>query len=216
MRGNTIAHNGRRQKRAAIYLMGSGHQVRENQILDQPGPGVVVAAHPQSARNFITHNRFSGLTGLSIDLVTRNQTTVSAYAIGDGPNPARRDSGNRRLDTGNRAVHTPVWLSHEFFLFGDQVSLGGEVDPGATVEIYKVSQGNDARGPLNAPIAAVAANAQGRFDVTLTDANPGDRFSAIASHPEYGTSEPALNVRVQSVVNNIGASLLKATSIWAN
>jgi hypothetical protein len=28
---------------------------------------------------------------------------------------------------------------------------------------------------------------------------PGDRFSAIATHPKYGTSEPAINVIVRSI-----------------
>jgi hypothetical protein len=33
----------------------------------------------------------------------------------------------------------------------------------------------------------------------MTDKELGDRFSAIATHPEYGTSEPALNVTVRTL-----------------
>jgi hypothetical protein len=36
----------------------------------------------------------------------------------------------------------------------------------------------------------------GRFGFTVSDAKMGDRYTAIATDPRYGTSEPAANVEV--------------------
>ncbi|MEM9136401.1 MAG: right-handed parallel beta-helix repeat-containing protein [Cyanobacteria bacterium P01_F01_bin.42] len=114
---NAIKFNGQRLRRAAIFLMGSDHQVHHNSIHHQTGPGVAVAAYPKSDRNLITNNRFGHLDGLSIDLISRNRVGVKDYQRGDGPNVFQRDTGNRRLDTGKRAVNTPEILSREFMLF---------------------------------------------------------------------------------------------------
>src|SRR4028119_1555615 len=66
IRDNQITFNGRRLRRAAVYLMGDGNQVINNQIAYQTGPGVVVTSYPKSDRNIIEGNRFAGLEGLSI------------------------------------------------------------------------------------------------------------------------------------------------------
>jgi parallel beta-helix repeat protein len=213
---NQIRNNGHRLTQAAIYLMGNDHQVLNNTIADQPGPGVVVAAHPTSIRNLIENNRFANLAGLSIDLVGRHnrfldrfarldtnrvdlaassQTGVQDYQGGDGPNP-QRNSKNRQRDTANRGINTPQFLSSEFFLFDQQVTLDGTADPGVTVMIYKVKE-QQQRGPLSEPLTAAVSDQKGRFSITLNDVKSGDRFSAIATHPEYGTSEPAVNAVVQ-------------------
>ena len=105
---NQIVYNGRRLRRSAVYLMGSNHQVTNNQIRYQVGPGVVVAANPDSRNNRIQANRFSNLEGLSIDLVTRNDADVYDYQRGDGVNPPR-DTGNRHFDTGNAGVNAPLF-----------------------------------------------------------------------------------------------------------
>jgi hypothetical protein len=86
---NQITYNGRRFRRAGVYLMGDDHQVNNNQISNQTGPGVVVAAYPKSDRNIILGNRFNNLEGLSIDLVAQENVNVQAYQRGDGPNPLR-------------------------------------------------------------------------------------------------------------------------------
>ncbi|WP_347272354.1 right-handed parallel beta-helix repeat-containing protein, partial [Leptolyngbya sp. FACHB-36] len=60
IQNNQIIFNGRRLRRAAVYLMGNDHQVTNNQIRYQAGPGVVVAAFPRSTSQ-IQGNRFSQL-----------------------------------------------------------------------------------------------------------------------------------------------------------
>ncbi|NEO91335.1 MAG: OmpA family protein [Moorea sp. SIO3G5] len=201
IRNNQIKYNGHRLRRAAIYLMGDDHQVIGNQITNQSGPGVVVAAKPKSDRNIIQDNQFAALEGLSIDLVTRNHTGARHYQVGDGPNP-KRDSPNRRRDTGNNAVNTPRWLAVEFFQRDGQVSLDGLADPGAQVDIYlvdQVSPKTPGYGPLSRKIATAEADQEGKFGISLSNVQPGDYLSAIATHPDYGTSEPAVTVVVRAL-----------------
>ncbi len=208
IRNNQIKYNGRRLRRAAIYLMGDDHQVIGNQITNQSGPGVVVAAYPESDRNIIQDNQFAALEGLSIDLVTRDHTGPRHYQVGDGPNP-KRDSPNRRLDTGNNAVNTPRWLAVEFFQRDGQVSLDGLADPGSEVDIYvvdQVSPKTPGYGPLSRKIATTEADQDGKFGISLSNVQPGDYLSAIATHPDYGTSEPAVTV-VVSALDDQGNSI---------
>ncbi|MGB5967869.1 MAG: right-handed parallel beta-helix repeat-containing protein, partial [Spirulinaceae cyanobacterium] len=87
IRDNNITDNGKRYERAAIYLSGSDHLITRNRIANQPGTGVTVAAFPESDRVVILNNLFTGLQGLSIDLVAQNGTEVKNYQKGDGPNP---------------------------------------------------------------------------------------------------------------------------------
>ena len=193
---NQITGNGSRLKQAAVVLMGSDHQVLKNVISNQSGPGVVVAAYPKSDRNTLKDNRFSRIKGLSIDLLTREYTEVANYLAGDGPNPTR-DSENRRRETGNGSINTPEFLSTVFYLQGNVVNLDGKADPGATVMIYKVTELGEDYGPLNEPLATVQTDEKGRFALTLEGLKAGDRVSAIATHPNHGTSEPALNAIVR-------------------
>lgn len=206
---NQIIYNGRRLRRSAVYLMGSNHQVSGNQIRFQTGPGVVVAAYPRSTQNQIQTNRFSNLEGLSIDLVTDNAADVYDYQRGDGPNPAR-DTSNRRRDTGNASVNAPQFVTQEFFALGTQagkslpetpllqavqqvtpVQVFGTADIGTQIELYRVVGTDDGYGPLGEPIATATTDAQGKFSATIDGLRPGERISAIATHPTYGTSEPA-------------------------
>ena len=193
---NQLVDNGRRVQQAAIVLMGSGHQILENTVESQPGPGILVAAYPLSNRILIKGNHFSKLKGLSIDLLSHQHTEVSNYLTGDGPNP-NRDSSFRRLDTGNGSINAPEFLSNKFYLQGDAVNLDGKVDPEVTVAIYKVTEAGEDYGPLSEPLTTVQADKKGRFGLTLTGLKAGDRLSAIATHPIYGTSEPALNTEVR-------------------
>lgn len=216
---NLIANNGQRLRRAAVLLMGDDHHVVNNTIQDQPGPGVVVTSFPPSNRNLILDNRFANLEGLSIDLIARenrfldrfsnlpinrvdlaaqSSTRVQDYQVGDGPNPLR-NSDQRKRDTANRGINTPQFLSAEFYLMDGTVNLDGEADPEAEIVLYKVIEEGTQQGPLNEPVAMVKADEEGRFAFTLTDAKQGERFSAIAIHPDYGTSEPALNITVQDL-----------------
>jgi outer membrane protein OmpA-like peptidoglycan-associated protein len=204
IRNNQITFNGRRLRRAAVYLMGNNHQVTDNQISEQAGPGVVVTAYPQndvqrnrsSSRNTIENNRFAQLEGLSIDLNTQQNVGVVEFQRGDGPNPPR-NSPNRREETGNSAINAPQFLSSEFFVLGKEVKLFGKADPGSMVEIYRVQATTESRyGPLSEPLTRVSTDEKGEFSVTLDNLQPGETISAIATHPQYGTSEPALNARV--------------------
>ncbi|XHX77016.1 MAG: OmpA family protein [Stenomitos frigidus ULC029] len=216
IKDNQIIYNGRRLRRAAIYLMGSNHQVTGNQIRYQTGPGVVVAAYPTSRQNQIGTNRFSNLEGLSIDLVTRQGTggsqyadpvveagtDVSDYQRGDGINP-QRDTPNRRKETGNSAINAPRFASKEFFMLDAEaakpsVQVLGKADPGSKIELYQVSGKDDGYGPLSEPIATTETDANGNFSTTIA-ASVGEQISAIATDPRYGSSEPARLAVVRSL-----------------
>ncbi|MBD1841502.1 OmpA family protein [Coleofasciculus sp. FACHB-64] len=197
---NQIIYNGRRLRRAAVYLMGNDHQVRENQIGHQTGPGVVVASYPKSDRNLIQSNRYFDLDGLSIDLIAQQNTGVQEYQRGDGPNPPR-NSPNRRLDTANSAINAPQFISREFFVLGNKTNLSGTADPGSQVTVYQVKENTETPyAPLSEPLTTIAADDEGKFSVTVDNLQPGDRVSAIATDPKYGTSEPAANALISSTV----------------
>jgi outer membrane protein OmpA-like peptidoglycan-associated protein len=120
------------------------------------------------------------------------------FQRGDGPNPPR-NSPNRRKETGNSAINAPQFLTSEFLVANSQVTLSGQADPGSEVAIYRVSETTTIPyGPLSEPLTTATTNEQGEFSVTLNNLQPGERVSAIATHPQYGTSEPALNALVQS------------------
>ncbi|MEQ8995173.1 MAG: OmpA family protein [Coleofasciculus sp. B1-GNL1-01] len=198
IRENQIIFNGRRLRRAAVYLMGNNHQVRENQIAYQPGPGVVVTAYPDSDRNVIETNRFAGLEGLSIDLNAQQHVEPIHFQVGDGHNPPRTTKYQRQT-TGNNGINAPQFASEELVQLGDQLEVLGQAEPGSTVELYRVREAADSvYGPLNEPIGTTITDAEGQFSVTLTGLQPGETISAIATDPEYGTSEPALNAVVKS------------------
>ncbi len=227
---NLLTHNSRRLRRAAIYLMGSQHQVTGNQIRHQTGPGVVVTATPRSVGNRIQNNQFSALEGLSIDLVQLHQTQVYDYQRGDGPNPPR-DSHNRRKDTANAGVNAPRFVSREFYALGTQVGAAadtallagaeqatavevfGTADPGTEVELYR-TVGDDTSGyaPLAESLGTALTDAEGKFKRVVTGLRLGDRISATATHPDNGTSEPAPT----AVIRSLGAQPEQATLIPAS
>ncbi|MEM9904625.1 MAG: OmpA family protein [Cyanobacteria bacterium P01_D01_bin.44] len=220
IRNNDIRFNGQRLRRAAIYLMGNDHRVVDNNIANQKGPGVVVTAFSQggtthSQRNVIENNRFDNIEGLSIDLNTRRNRGVQDFQRGDGPNPLR-DSHNRRRDTGNSAINPPQFDSPDFFVINGSVALQGAADPGSTVQLYLTRGSVGEYGPLTAPLATVAVDAAGIFSYVSEDLQPGDVISGIATDPQYGTSEPALNTMVLALgessstrPNRIAASVFR-------
>ena len=197
---NDIRFNGQRLRRAAIYLMGNDHQITDNHISNQKGPGVVVTAFSQggtthSQRNIIENNHFENLEGLSIDLNTRRNRGVQDFQRGDGPNPLR-DSHQRRRDTGNSAINRPQFDSPEFFAIDGQVVIQGKADIGSTVQLYLTRGNTGDYGPLTMPLTTVNVTEEGTFTYTSTDLRPGDVISGISTDPSYGTSEPALNTTV--------------------
>jgi Right handed beta helix region len=204
---NDLLDNGQRLERAAVYVMGNNHQITDNVISGQNGPGIVVTAYGQgpnrqSIGNRIESNSFHGLQGLSIDLNTRRHREIQSFQIGDGPNPTR-DSDNRRQDTANGAVNAPRFLSHEFFAMANRVVIEGIADPGTTVQIYRVvGESPLSFGQLSEPLTTVEADDQGYFSYTTTDLAAGDTISAIATDSYYGTSEPARN----SIISTFNAS----------
>ncbi len=217
IRDNEIKFNGQRLRRAAVYLMGNDHQVMDNSITHQKGPGVVVTAfnqggNTQSQRNLIRNNRFNSLEGLSIDLNTRRHTYVQAFQRGDGPNPVR-NSGHRRRESGNAAINAPQFRSPEFFVLNGSVVLEGIADPGSEVDLYLTQGGDGGHGPLNRPLATVTTDEEGYFSFESSELSVGDRISAIATDPRYGTSEPALNTLVRSLD---AGETLRATSLQGN
>lgn len=213
---NQIKHNGRRLRRAAVYLMGSNHQVKNNEISYQSGPGVVVTAFPNAGSflngaavgNAIASNIFANLEGLSIDLNTRGHVDVQDFQRGDGKNP-RRTSENRRLDTGNGAINAPEFISKEFLQTNNQVLVKGKTEPNSQVQLYQIRH-----NALNQIITVLEADAKGEFSANIKGLNTGDIISAIATHKDFGTSEPAsyavirnlddINTKpVQSVISSL-------------
>ena len=197
---NRITYNGRRLRRAAVYLMGSNHQVVGNQIDNQTGPGVVVSAFPNTKSNIIQNNGFAALEGLSIDLNTeRDPEDVYDFQRGDGPNP-KRNSPNRRQDTGNAAINAPEFATRTFVPAGNSVTLQGKADPGSEVTIYRLTDYQTGKqalyqpgyGALTTPLTTAKVDEKGNFSVAVENIQVGDVVSAIATDPRYGTSEPAV------------------------
>ncbi|AFY56044.1 outer membrane protein/peptidoglycan-associated (lipo)protein [Rivularia sp. PCC 7116] len=208
IQSNNIKYNGRRLRRAGVYLMGNNHEVTNNQITNQPGSGVAITAYPDSKRNVIRDNNFANIEGLSIDLNYRNTASVRDFQRGDGPNPPR-NSGNRRLDSANGAINAPEFLSSEFISIDGKVNIDGKAEPGSEIDIYKVNANSKqqldlypAYSALGEVIARVQADEKGRFKATFTNLQPGEIISAIATQSKYGTSEPAANAIVKSVNNS--------------
>jgi hypothetical protein len=202
---NYIKFNSRRLRRAAIYLMGDGHQVIDNEISEQKGAGVVVTGFPQfnpdsnasASGNIINGNRFSNIEDLSIDLITRRNVGVQEWQNGDGINPPR-NSDNRRLDTGNEAINAPEFLSDRFYYINGKVVVEGNADSNARIDFYLVTEDKN-YGTLNDPFSSVNADETGKFSLVLTDIPVGSKLSAIATIPEHGTSEPAANISIDSL-----------------
>ncbi|MEM7712310.1 MAG: OmpA family protein [Cyanobacteria bacterium P01_A01_bin.68] len=209
IQSNNIKYNGRRLRRAGVYLMGSNHEVLNNQITNQSGSGVAITAYPKSKRNIIRDNSFANIEGLSIDLNYRNTASIRDFQRGDGPNP-RRNSGNRRKDSANGAINAPEFLSSEFIVIDGKVNIDGKADPGSEIDIYRVNPNSanqidlyPAYSALGEVIARVQTDDKGRFKATFTDLQPEETISAIATQQKYGTSEPAANSAIKSI-NNAG------------
>ena len=205
IQSNNIKYNGRRLRRAGVYLMGNNHQVNNNRITNQPGSGVAITAYPDSKGNVIRDNSFANIEGLSIDLNYRHNTSVRDFQRGDGPNPPR-NSANRRLDSANGAINAPEFLSSEFINIDGKVNIDGKADPGSEIDIYRVIPSSKqqidlypAYSALGEVIGRVQTDEKGRFKATFTDLQPGEMISAIATLPKYGTSEPAANSIIKSV-----------------
>jgi len=200
IQNNDIRFNGRRFQRAAVFVMGNEHQILENQIGYQPGPGVALAAIPKSDRNLIVNNQFAALNGLSIDLVTQQNSTVRAYEVADGPNPPR-DSYNMRLETANGAINAPEFPGYFLERTGPTTLVTGKADPGSDVTIYQVIEDGGVYSPLYTPLGTVTADADGMFAWEWGEAD-GIWISAVANQPEFGTSEPSPTIAVQGAEGN--------------
>jgi outer membrane protein OmpA-like peptidoglycan-associated protein len=204
---NRIVYNGRRLRRAAIYLMGDDHKVVKNTIEHQTAAGVVVAANPNSYRNIIDGNSFAHLEGLSIDLNTNNNTDISDQQRGDGINP-QRDSSNRRKETGNAAINAPKFKTRTFPVENTDVTIRGYADDGSTVKIYRVQETKTkanqvVAGPLNEELFTITNVKNGEFAVNIDNGlKNGDVITAVAIDPNYGTSEPAINAQIGEVNPN--------------
>lgn len=196
---NRIIFNDRSTNYAAIYLMGNDHQVTNNEISHQRGSGVVIAAYPKSDRNLIRKNSFTSLTGLSIDLVSKNQVGDRDLITGDGIN-IPRNSYFRRVDTANGAINAPTFLTTTFPMFApNKVNIDGTADADTEIDLYRVTGKIDPNlpyGSLSEYLTTVKTDANGKFGASLTNVQVGDTISAIATDPQYGTSEPALNARI--------------------
>jgi Right handed beta helix region len=200
---NQILTNSQRYRRGAIYLTGLNHDVHDNQITQQSGAGIVVAAYPASYGNQILNNQFTSIQGLPIDLVSQMNVGSNDYQYGDGTN-TKTDSRERGEKTGNAGINTPTFISSEFFIseLDGSVELSGTTLPNADVEIYKVSGTSDMTlNTLNSAtrIAAVKSGVDDRFSIKLTGLKPGDRLAATVSTANFGTSEMTRPVLVKAL-----------------
>ncbi len=211
---NDVRFNGRRFRSPAIALMGNGHEVTDNYVAFQPGPGVSVVAYPESDRNIVQRNFFRRVDGLSVDLGYNHDTRVSDYQFNDGPNPPR-NSRQRRRDSANNAINAPEFDEYVFATAGSAVTVTGRADPGSEVSIYTVStKPNRHYGNLGNLLTTVPVGEDGSFSATLDVSDAagvnsaasgvdvtkqtsdrtvavGSEVSAIATDPRYGTSEPS-------------------------
>ena len=190
---NSILNNSQRFTRAAIFVIGQQHQIFNNQIAQQSGAGVVVAAYPASYGNQIRNNQFTDVKGLPIDLVSQINTNPNDYQNGDGINRVT-DSRERGEKTGNAGINAPTLISNEFFLssIDRSVEFSGTTLPNADVDIYKIPANCDlTTSSMNSAvkIGSVRSDAQDKFSVILKDLKPGDRLAATVSTPNFGTSE---------------------------
>ena len=186
---NDVRFNGRRFRRPGVYLMGSGHEVTDNYIAFQPGPGVAIAAYPDSKQNIVRSNTFRRLDGLSLDLVYNEDTQVSDYQFGDGPNPPR-NSNQRRKDSANSAINAPEFDAYVFPMNGSEVLLTGRADAGSEVDIYRVDNKQRIYGELGELMTTVSVQEDGTFSAPM-DLPEGAQVSAIATDTRYGSSEPS-------------------------
>jgi len=211
---NDVRFNGRRFRSPAIALMGNGHEVTDNYVAYQPGPGVSIVAYPQSDQNLVRGNFFRQVDGLSVDLGYNHDTRVSDYQFNDGPNPPR-NSRQRRRDSANDAINAPEFDDYVFSTTGSTVTVTGRADPGSEVDIYTVStKPNRHYGNLGNLLMTVPVDDDGNFSATLTVdetagtnslesgtelikqsaervVTMGSEVSAIATDVRYGTSEPS-------------------------
>ncbi|MCY7334189.1 MAG: right-handed parallel beta-helix repeat-containing protein [Pseudanabaena sp. CAN_BIN31] len=215
---NRILFNDRSTRYAAIYLMGNDHQVTNNQIRNQNGAGIAIAAFPKSDRNLIRKNTFSALTGLSIDLIAQRHVSDRDFMTGDGVN-LPRDSNFRRVDTANGAINAPKFLANAFPMFTPNlVNIDGTADPDTEVDIYRVTgkiNPNLPYGALSEYLTTVKTDADGKFGVSLPELKVGDVISAIATDPQYGTSEPAFNAQIVNPDLSVPAIANTASTIPA-
>jgi hypothetical protein len=200
---NQIQNNSQRYRRGAIYLTGLNHAVLDNQITQQSGSGIVVAAYPASYGNQILNNQFTSIQGLPIDLVSQMNVGTNDYQYGDGPN-LKTDSRERGEKTGNAGINSPVFISPEFFIseLDSTVDLSGTTLPNADVEIYKLSETSDMTlNTVNSAtrIATVKSGADDRFSIKLTGLKPGDRLAATVTSSNFGTSEITRPVMVKAL-----------------
>lgn len=200
---NQLFNNSQRYRRGAIYLTGVGHDVRDNQITQQSGAGVVVAAYPASYGNQILNNQFTAIQGLPIDLVSQMNVFANDYQYGDGTN-TKTNSRERGEKTGNAGINVPEFISPEFFMstLDGSVELSGTTLPNADLEFYKVSETSDMTvNTLNSAnrIATVKSGPDDRFSLKLTGLKPGDRLAATVTTPNFGTSEMSRPVVVRSL-----------------
>lgn len=205
--GNQIQNNSQRYRRGAIYLTGTNHDVRDNQIMQQSGAGIVVAAYPASYGNQLLNNQFTSIQGLPIDLVSQINTNSIDYQNGDGTN-VKTDSRERGEKAGNAGINTPTFLSHEFYMsdMDGSVELSGTTLPNADLEIYKVSDTSDITvNSMNSAtrIATVKVGADDRFSIKLTGLKPGDRLTATVSTRNFGTSEMTFPVTIRALPANL-------------
>jgi outer membrane protein OmpA-like peptidoglycan-associated protein len=204
VQNNTVIFNSRFFRRSAIYLMGRGHVVSNNRISNQAGSGVTVAAFPASDRNLIRQNQFQFIEGLDIDLIGGRNVGERDFRTGDGRNP-KRNSHFRRVDTANGAIDAPEFRADTFNRIDGKVGIDGLADPNTEIDLYRLRGGG-----LYELLATLKTDAKGNFSTSLENLKAGDKLSAIATDPEFGTSEPARPVRISDLNMPIPTASLEA------
>lgn len=125
--------------------------------------------------------------------------TPRDFVTGDGVNLSR-DSNFRRVDTANGAINAPNFLASAFPMYiPNQVNIDGTADLNTEIDLYRVNGSIDPNlryGPLSEYLTTVKTDANGKFGASLNNLKVGDTISAIATDPQYGTSEPAFNARI--------------------
>ncbi len=66
----------------------------------------------------------------------------------------------------------------------------------------------DDYGPLGEVLGTAKTDDKGKFSLSLENVKVGDRISAIATNPSYGTSEPAQNALIRSADPTVASELV--------
>jgi hypothetical protein len=208
---NTITDSGvGGAQTAGIRLQSNGSTVRRNVLVDNAGPGIIVAWQASSTANdnLVTENSFSNNGGLGIDLIIQG----GDVNLGDGVNP---NDGGTDPTTGNIGLDHAVLTGAS--LTAGTLTISGTGAVGNTLELYIGDPDPTGYGegqtfvPTPWPLLEGGPNdtnaAPGAWEFTFATGvvTAGDELTTLVFDGTNNTSEfgPNLDVNVPPAANAI-------------